>query len=163
MDHIDMNYTHSVGYHDRCGTLIEPLTVEQWWLKVDELKKPAIKAIKSGEIKFVPERFTKVALDWLENLHDWNISRQNWWGIRIPVYYNASGDQSKPPYIIGTEPRPKPLRRTATRPKPTTSTPGSAPANGPSPRSWPPATSTASTPPASWKPAATSSSSGSPA
>jgi valyl-tRNA synthetase len=103
MDHVDMNYTHSVGYHDRCGTLIEPLVVEQWWLKVDELKKPAIAAIKSGEIKFVPERFTKVALDWLENLHDWNISRQNWWGIRIPAYYNATGDTTKPEYVIGTE------------------------------------------------------------
>jgi valyl-tRNA synthetase len=109
MEHIDMNYTHTVGYHDRCGTVIEPLVVEQWWLKVDELKKPAIAAIKSGEITFVPERFTKVALDWLENLHDWNISRQNWWGIRIPAYYNATGDASKPEYLIGTEDEAKAL------------------------------------------------------
>ncbi|HUD11952.1 MAG TPA: valine--tRNA ligase [Candidatus Saccharimonadia bacterium] len=100
IDHIDANYTHSVGYHDRCGTLIEPLVVEQWWLKVDELKKPAIDAIKSGDIKFVPERFTKVATGWLDNLHDWNISRQNWWGIRVPVYYNSSSDKSKPEYIV---------------------------------------------------------------
>jgi valyl-tRNA synthetase len=100
MDHIDMNYTHSVGIHDRCGTPIEPLVVEQWWLKVDELKKPAIKAIRSGEISFTPANFKKVALDWLENLHDWNISRQNWWGIRVPVYYNLGIDQSLPPYII---------------------------------------------------------------
>ncbi len=102
MDHIDMNYSHSIGIHDRCGTPIEPLVIEQWWLKVDKLKKPAIKAIKSGEIKFVPERFTKIALDWLENLHDWNISRQNWWGIRVPVYYNRGTDTTKPDYIIAT-------------------------------------------------------------
>ncbi len=102
MDHIDMNYSHSVGYHDRCGTIIEPLAIDQWWLRVDELKQPVIEAIKTGQVKFVPERFTKVALSWMENLRDWNISRQNWWGIRIPIYYNATGNAAKPDYIIGT-------------------------------------------------------------
>jgi valyl-tRNA synthetase len=103
IDHIDMNYSHSVGFHDRCGTLIEPLVIEQWWLKVDELKKPVIKAINDGDVTFVPSRFKKVALDWMENLRDWNISRQNWWGIRIPVYYNANGNSSLPDYIVGPE------------------------------------------------------------
>jgi valyl-tRNA synthetase len=100
IDHIDMNYTHSVGYHDRCGTQIEPLVTEQWWLKMDQLKQPAIQAIKSGEIKVIPARFKKVLIDWLENLHDWNISRQNWFGIRIPVYYRSSADESKQPYMV---------------------------------------------------------------
>jgi valyl-tRNA synthetase len=95
-----MSYRHNVGYHGRCGTQIEPLVTEQWWLKVDELKKPAILAVKEGRIKIVPSRFEKVYIDWLENLKDWNISRQSWFGIRIPIYYNASGDSSKEPYMM---------------------------------------------------------------
>lgn len=102
IDHIDMNYTHSVAVHDRCGTVIEPLTIEQWWVAVEQLKKPAIQAVRDGKIKFYPKRFEKMYLDWLENLRDWNISRQIAWGIRIPVYYNVTDDNSKPEYIIAT-------------------------------------------------------------
>jgi valyl-tRNA synthetase len=103
MDHVDMNYTHSIAYHDRCGTQIEPLVTEQWWLSVAELKKPAIKAIEDNVVQFYPTRFKKQALDWLEGLRDWNIGRQNWFGIRIPVYYNATGDKSLPDYIVATD------------------------------------------------------------
>jgi valyl-tRNA synthetase len=102
MDHIDMNYKHAVAIHDRCGTVIEPLVTEQWWLKVKPLVEPAIKAVESGEIKIIPSRFKKVYIDWLSNLRDWNISRQDWWGMRIPVYYRSSNDQSKQPYLIAT-------------------------------------------------------------
>jgi len=100
IDHIDMNYTHSVAYHDRCGTQIEPLVTEQWWLKVDKLKIAAIKAVTDGEITILPSRFKKPYITWLEDLRDWNISRQNWFGIRIPVYYNASNDKTKAPYKL---------------------------------------------------------------
>ncbi len=79
--------THSVGTHDRCGATVEPLIKQQWFVAMEELAKPAIKAIETGELKFVPERFNKVYLRWLENIRDWCISRQLWWGHRIPAYY----------------------------------------------------------------------------
>ena len=76
-----------VGTHDRCGTTVEPLIKQQWFVKMDELAKPAINALKTGELRFVPERFDKIYLHWLENIKDWCISRQIWWGHRIPAYY----------------------------------------------------------------------------
>ncbi len=80
-------HMHAVGTHDRCGTTVEPLIKQQWFVRMEELAKPAINALKTGELKFVPERFDKVYLNWLENIRDWCISRQIWWGHRIPAYY----------------------------------------------------------------------------
>ncbi|MGE5580638.1 MAG: valine--tRNA ligase [Bacillota bacterium] len=80
-------YKHSVGHCHRCDSTIEPLISEQWYVKMKPLAEPAIEAVKNGDITFVPERFTKVYLNWMENIHDWCISRQLWWGHRIPAYY----------------------------------------------------------------------------
>ncbi len=81
------DHSHNVGTHDRCGTTIEPMIKQQWFVKMEELAKPAIEAVKNGELTFVPERFDKIYLHWLENIRDWCISRQLWWGHRIPAYY----------------------------------------------------------------------------
>ncbi len=78
---------HSVGTHDRCGTAIEPMIKPQWFVAMKELAKPAIEAVKSGELKLIPERMDKIYYNWLENIRDWCISRQLWWGHRIPAYY----------------------------------------------------------------------------
>ena len=86
-------HSHNVGTHDRCHTTVEPLIKQQWFVKMEELAKPAINALKTGELKFVPERFDKIYLHWLENIKDWCISRQIWWGHRIPAYYcDACGE-----------------------------------------------------------------------
>ncbi len=78
---------HNVGTHDRCGTTVEPMIKPQWFVRMDEMAKPAIKAIETGELQFVPENYSKTYLHWLENIKDWCISRQLWWGHRIPAYY----------------------------------------------------------------------------
>ncbi|SMC20767.1 valyl-tRNA synthetase [Clostridium acidisoli DSM 12555] len=80
-------HTHNVSTHDRCGSTIEPMISKQWYVKMESLAKPAVEAVKSGKTKFVPERFDKTYFNWMENIQDWCISRQLWWGHRIPVWY----------------------------------------------------------------------------
>ncbi len=80
-------HTHNVGSCYRCSTTVEPLTSDQWFVKMAPLTPPAIEAVKNGSIKFEPERFSKIYINWMENLHDWCISRQLWWGHRIPAFY----------------------------------------------------------------------------
>ena len=80
-------YSHNVGCCYRCGTVVEPLTSPQWFVKMKPLAKKAIEVVKDGRIKFVPERFSKTYLNWMENVHDWCISRQLWWGHQIPAWY----------------------------------------------------------------------------
>ena len=80
-------YSHNVGCCYRCGTVVEPLTSPQWFVKMAPLAKKAIEVVKDGRIKFVPDRFSKTYLNWMENVHDWCISRQLWWGHQIPAWY----------------------------------------------------------------------------
>ncbi len=81
------DYSHNVGTHDRCKTTIEPMIKKQWFVKMNELIKPAVEAVKKGEIKLIPERMDKTYFNWTDNIRDWCISRQLWWGHRIPAYY----------------------------------------------------------------------------
>ena len=93
------DYTHNVGTHDRCKTTIEPLIKKQWFVKMDELIKPAVKAVKTGDIQLIPERMEKTYYNWTDNIRDWCISRQLWWGHRIPAYYcDKCGE-----YIVSAE------------------------------------------------------------
>jgi len=86
-------HSHAVGHCYRCHTVIEPYLSLQWFVKMGPLAEPAIEAVKNGRIKFYPKRWTKVYLNWMENIKDWCISRQIWWGHRLPVYYcNGCGD-----------------------------------------------------------------------
>ena len=80
-------HTHNVGTHDRCGTTVEPMISNQWYVKMESLAKPAIDVVREKKTKFVPERFEKTYFNWMENIQDWCISRQLWWGHRIPVWY----------------------------------------------------------------------------
>lgn len=81
------DHAHNVGTHDRCGTTIEPVTSKQWYVKMKPLAEPAINVVREGKIKFVPDRFSKIYFNWMENIQDWCISRQLWWGHRVPVWY----------------------------------------------------------------------------
>ncbi len=87
------DYSHNVGTHDRCKTTIEPLVKQQWFVKMDELIQPAVEAVKNGAIQLIPERMDKTYYNWTDNIKDWCISRQLWWGHRIPAYYcDACGE-----------------------------------------------------------------------
>lgn len=97
------DHCHNVGTHDRCKTTVEPLIKQQWFVRMEELAKPAIEALQKEELRFVPERFDKTYLHWLTNIRDWCISRQIWWGHRIPAYYCedckemvVAGEKDKP-------------------------------------------------------------------
>ncbi|KJU71254.1 valine--tRNA ligase [Clostridium baratii] len=81
------DHTHNVSTHDRCGTVIEPIISKQWYVKMDSLAEPAVEVVKNKGTKFIPERFEKTYFNWMENIQDWCISRQLWWGHRIPVWY----------------------------------------------------------------------------
>ena len=86
-------HKHNVGSCYRCGTTVEPITSNQWFVKMEPLAKPALEVVRDGRVKFVPERFSKIYVNWMENVHDWCISRQLWWGHRIPAFYcDACGE-----------------------------------------------------------------------
>ena len=80
-------HSHNVGTHDRCNTTVEPMVKQQWFVKMDELIKPAVEGVKNGDVKLLPKRMEKTYFNWTDNIRDWCISRQLWWGHRIPAYY----------------------------------------------------------------------------
>jgi valyl-tRNA synthetase len=96
------DYTHSVAACDRCGTHIEPLISLQWFMDMDELRKPATEVVRDGRVRFVPERWARVYIDWMEKLRPWCISRQLWWGHQLPVWYCKACDEV---IVDETEPR----------------------------------------------------------
>jgi valyl-tRNA synthetase len=85
------DYTHSIGIHGKCETIIEPMVSRQWFVKIEPLAKPAIEAVRSGAIQILPQTWESTYFNWMENIHDWTISRQLWWGHRIPAFYCANG------------------------------------------------------------------------
>jgi len=87
-----VEHQHSAGHCQRCDTVVEPLVSKQWFVKMKPLAKPAIEAVRNGEVEFIPQRFTKTYFNWMENIRDWCISRQLWWGHRIPAWYCKCGE-----------------------------------------------------------------------
>ncbi len=87
------DHTNNVGHCERCNTVVEPIISKQWFVAMESMAKPALDALKSGELKFIPERFGKTYIHWLENIRDWCISRQLWWGHRLPVFYCVDCDE----------------------------------------------------------------------
>ncbi|MEK6375374.1 MAG: valine--tRNA ligase [Acidobacteriota bacterium] len=85
------DYTNSVGFHGKCDTIIEPMISRQWFVKIEPLARPAIDAVRNGTIQIIPQSWESTYFNWMENIHDWTISRQLWWGHRIPAYYCANG------------------------------------------------------------------------
>ncbi len=100
LDHIE-DHVHNVGTCYRCGTTVETMTSEQWFVAMQELAKPALEAVKEGKTRFIPDRFTKTYNNWLENIRDWCISRQLWWGHQIPAYTCKSCGE----VIVGDQPK----------------------------------------------------------
>ena len=92
-------HSHNVGVHDRCHTTVEPMIKQQWFVKMDEMIKPAVEGVKNGEIKLLPSRMDKTYFNWTDNIRDWCISRQLWWGQRIPAYYLPDGQ-----YVVESTP-----------------------------------------------------------
>ena len=104
IEKIDESYNHNVAVCYKCRNILEPRLLPQWFIKIGPLAKPAIQAVKSEKIKFVPKRFEKVFFHWMKNIRDWNISRQIIWGIQIPAWFCECGE------IIIQKEKPKKMR-----------------------------------------------------
>ncbi|MDP2949169.1 MAG: valine--tRNA ligase, partial [Chloroflexota bacterium] len=96
-------YGHSIGHCERCDTVVEPIVSQQWFVSMKRLAEPAMQAVKDGQVKILPRRFTRVYLHWMENIRDWCISRQLWWGHRIPVWYCDDCHQVTVPRQVGAD------------------------------------------------------------